>query len=95
MMEDCPRCGGKLITEQEYSWSKICEDCKLVVSMNGENETTSLYILNLLHEDDELDWEPSRNQCLYWREASIRPVIFPLLPYTITKEQMKLYLLMR
>src|ERR1022692_3686156 len=92
-VKNCPRCEAKIVADPQTTWHGNCKNCRLVVYLRNDNNI-SIYILGMIDKDDELDWQIDNNLCKYWPTYTSDPIILPLLPYTISKERLKLLLLM-
>ena|ERR1022692_3217041 len=98
-MNNCPRCDiGEIIIHPKNKFDGNCNSCPLSLYISSFKETYYLYFLeDFLQKGDELDWRPAEKECIYYfngigMSQSIQKL--PWLPYTITKERLKLLLAM-
>lgn len=94
--EVCPRCQGEWKEQDDSNshYNRYCAPCYLLYNPeNGDLE------LNLYDErDGELCWYADEHECRYWYVGETTPsshadsVMLPWLPYTITQDELEMYL---
>lgn len=101
-LDECPRCDGDWILKKDGQFPEIhCEKCHTSYYHNPSTGASVLSLLHIIRLDDELAyyWGDTiyyDDRCRYitWRINKGKDIKLPLLPFTITAERLKVWLLL-
>ena len=85
----CPRCNNNWQRENKIIYRKYCDDCNLFYCHFG-----LLVIRSFLGTDDSLIWQYTIPNCIYGTGTIFgKNTTLPWLPFNITPDKLKTYLL--
>ncbi len=81
----CPRCNDHWCNK--YSVRPECKKCNMFYEKHPPYR-----IRLVLNEEISLVWRHEHNDTIVWFKSKLDPLPLPWLPFTITEEKLKLYL---
>lgn len=83
-MNQCHRCQGKLLSDNNEYQNYRCLDCGFVSWRDG-----TFSIWHLIKKNDRLYWYLNQHQDCFFVDGNHKEVYLPILPFNISIERLK------